>query len=337
MLASSAGGLVPLLTARHAFAASTTVFNQTELVNALADAGNDVITLGQDITTTGEVVINRPVTINGGGFALLPNFSFVSDSADNSVVEIVNANSVTLANLTIDGTNGTEIHGINIYKSTGVQLNDVTSKNNDKSGIVVNSSTVTVTNVTTSGNGWHGINVDQKVSGTPAVLTVNGNSNQTDALHIFVDDMAKDVAVNDTNGQYVVFTAGASKTYMLKPVGAITSPTAGQLVSGTINLTATYEDWDNGVKDDGVQWAVRKDTCTAGAPGVAGNVDGLNSPYVWNGAEFSASLDTTGWADGEYCFVFNPTDDAGYPDVRKTVTFTIDNTPPAKPTLLSPR
>ncbi len=334
MLASSAGGLVPLLTARHAFAASTTVFNQTELVNAPADAGNDVITLGQDIMTTAEVVINRPVTVNGAGFAISPNF--VGSDANNSVIEIVNTDSVTLANLTIDGTNGTSIHGINIYKSTSVQLNDVTSKNNDKSGIVVNSSTVTVTNVTTSGNGWHGINVDQRISGVPAVLTVNGASNQTDTKHIFVDDTTKDVAVYDTNSQYAMFTEGNARTYMLKPVGTITSPKAGQTVSGTLTLTATYEDWDNGINDDGVQWAVRKDTCTAGAPGVAGNVDGLNSPYVWNGAEFSASLDTTGWADGEYCFVFNPADDAGYPDVRKTVTFTIDNTPPAKPTLLSP-
>lgn len=334
LLASSA--FPTLIAVQKALAATVTVNSQAELVSALANSANDTINIGSSFSTTSEIVINRAVTINGGGFTITPTFSFVSNAGDNSVIEIINTDDVTINSLIIDGTGGTDIHGVNIYNATGVGLHNLTSKNNDKSGIVVNSSTVTVTNVTTSGNGWHGINVDQRISGVPAVLTVNGASNQTDTKHIFVDDTTKDVAVYDTNSQYAMFTEGNARTYMLKPVGTITSPEAGQTVSGTLTLTATYEDWDNGINDDSVQWAVRKDTCTAGAPGVAGNVDGLNSPYVWNGAEFSASIDTSGWADGEYCFVFNPTDDTGYPDVRKTVEFVVDNTPPSKPVLLSP-
>lgn len=87
---------------------------------------------------------------------------------------------------------------------------------------MVNGSEVTVNNITTAGNGWHGINVDQGGGVTqPAVLTVNGVSNQTDTLHIYLDKFATaDVNVNDTNGQYES-SDNVAKTgdrlYQLKP------------------------------------------------------------------------------------------------------------------------
>lgn len=109
-------------------------------------------------------------------------------------------------------------------------------------------------------------------------------------------------------------------------VGVITNPTLDQVVSETINLSATYDDND-AINDDTVNWAVRKDSCTANT--VFGNVDGFNNSYVWDGAIFNAELDTTSLEEGTYCFVFNPTDDAGQYDVRETVTFKIDNAPDA--------
>jgi len=107
------------------------------------------------------------------------------------------------------------------------------------------------------------------------------------------------------------------------PYGTITNPSAGDLVSGIINLTAEYFDGDD-ENDDIVQWAVRKGTCTANTGTVAGNVDGLSSPFDWDGNLFSASLDTSLLDSGEHCFVFNPKDDSGEIDVRETVLFIIE-------------
>jgi hypothetical protein len=105
------------------------------------------------------------------------------------------------------------------------------------------------------------------------------------------------------------------------PTGAITSPGDGEilLVGDTLLLGATYSDDDPG----GVQWAVRKGTCAAGTNTVGGNVDGYNDPYSWDGATFSASFDTTGWAVGGYCFIFNPREDGIEPNMRLTREFRI--------------
>src|SRR5690606_15859258 len=109
------------------------------------------------------------------------------------------------------------------------------------------------------------------------------------------------------------------------PFGEILAPTSGQIFTpdSSILLSATYSDGD-GENDDNVQWAVRYGTCAAGTGTVAGNVDGKNNPYdLWDGSSFEAAVDTAGWEEGMYCFVFNPTEDQGEKDVRETVEFYI--------------
>lgn len=106
--------------------------------------------------------------------------------------------------------------------------------------------------------------------------------------------------------------------------GTITNPAAnGDHVSGITNFTALYDDGD-AVNDDAVHWAIRTGTsCTTGT--VFGNVDGHTDSSTWDGSNFSAMLDTSSLTPGEYCFVFNPTDDAGENDVRETRTFFVDS------------
>lgn len=118
-----------------------------------------------------------------------------------------------------------------------------------------------------------------------------------------------------------------NKTFDFEPyyseTGEITYPmNDGDVESGAIVLGATYNDGDTD-NDDAVNWAVRSGTCAAGTGTVFGNVDGFSNPYVWDGAVFSSNFDTNIYADGDYCFVFNPTDDRV--DVRLTRTFVIDN------------
>lgn len=93
-----------------------------------------------------------------------------TDNDNNAVVGVKGVDNVIINNLEINGTDGVDLHGINVYLSSNVALNDVTSRNN-RSGVVVNGSEVTVNNITTKGNIWHGINVDNGGGVTePSVL-----------------------------------------------------------------------------------------------------------------------------------------------------------------------
>ena len=103
--------------------------------------------------------------------------------------------------------------------------------------------------------------------------------------------------------------------------GLIVKPEANEIVFGLTDLVAWYHDESPDVDDDGVQWAVRKGTCAAGTNTVAGNVDGHTDVATWDGTDFSFVLDTTGFDPSMYCFIFNPTDDAGQNNVRETREF----------------
>jgi hypothetical protein len=84
---------------------------------------------------------------------------------------------------------------------------------------------VTAKDITTAGNAWGAINVDQG-SGVmlPSILTIKGRSHHTDIAHIYVDDMNEAVQVNDVKNQYSFSHPNAFNThpndrlYTLKPV-----------------------------------------------------------------------------------------------------------------------
>jgi hypothetical protein len=100
------------------------------------------------------------------------------------------------------------------------------------------------------------------------------------------------------------------------------------ITDGTINLGAYLIDDDK----DAVQWAVRKGTCAAATNTRMGNVDGFNDTFSWTPDPldpykylFSASRDVSGWEEGMYCFVFNPTEDSGETEIRLTREFYIED------------
>ncbi|MCA9324305.1 hypothetical protein KC992_04370 [Candidatus Saccharibacteria bacterium] len=127
--------------------------------------------------------------------------------------------------------------------------------------------------------------------------------------------------------KFVFGTADKITTFDFEKVypvsGEIVKPTDGQHVKEWLKLKATYDDGDT-ENDDAVQWAVRQGTCAAGTNTVLGNVDGHNDSYKWDGATFKARLDIRGLEEGEYCFVFNPTDDPGQVNVRETRNFYVE-------------
>lgn len=113
------------------------------------------------------------------------------------------------------------------------------------------------------------------------------------------------------------------------PSASITNPSAGQVVSGAIVLGATYNDGDGDNSDNttSAQFAVRSgSSCTTNT--VFGNVDGFTATYTFENGIFGSNFNSGLFPDGEYCFVFNPTENLGDSDVRLTRLFTIDNSSP---------
>ena len=178
------------------FLNSATVSNEVELTAALADEHIATITLVDSFPVSATVQVNRAVTIDGS------DETITAGGAISHVI-LITASNVLIKDLTVDGDDNM-VHGVQAYVVTGITLNNITSINNGKSGILVNGSTVTVNDVTTSGNGWHAINVDQGSGVTAAAsLTINGVSAHSETVAaIWVDDNSKNVSVTDTDSQY---------------------------------------------------------------------------------------------------------------------------------------
>lgn len=170
-------------------------------------------TLQSSCNSTHEIDLPAGVSLDGDNFTISPAFAKTSNS-NNAAVGILGSNNVTIHNLTIDGTNGPALHGINSYVSSGTRIDHVTVKNMSHTGIVVNGSVVTVSNVTTSNNGWNGIDVDLGGGVTsPAILNIVGPMTQTDAAQILIDDVTKAATVNDFLHQYSVTRSGNAALY----------------------------------------------------------------------------------------------------------------------------
>lgn len=149
----------------------------TGALSAVSASGT--IYLASDITISSEVTVDKAVTIDGGGYRL--NASFPKTSNSNNAAIGVTHSDVTIKNLVEYGTGGHsypyQLHGINVYQSTNVNLDTVNILNFGGSGVVVNGSTVTATNLNTSGNTWGSVNVDPGSGVTlPSVFTLNSGT-----------------------------------------------------------------------------------------------------------------------------------------------------------------
>ena len=156
---------------------------------------------------TGAVNINDDVTINGNGYTITADtnsFAFEKDKLGKfHVINIQNGADVTITNLKIDG-NKCARSGINVYSANGsvnasATLTGVTVRNCTAYGVVAASSTVTVNSITTSGNGWGGINVDSSYAN--AGLTVE-NATITDTYSVVVEGKVNNNVVDLKNGSY---------------------------------------------------------------------------------------------------------------------------------------
>lgn len=168
----------------------------------------------------------------------------------------------------------------------------------------------------------------------------NYNTDVSDGLypHTCVNDNTASVTVDAQNYVEVRLVFGAerderfdwTKFDVLYPRTAeITSPSSGQDVYGSVDFNAYLDDNDV----DSIQWAVRKGACTAGVGTVFGNVDGHHDIATMDTSDlshqtFSFTGDMSTLDPGNYCFVYNPVEDPGESNVRKTVEFNLLMQPP---------
>lgn len=188
----------------------------SSIVPALARvaAGGTIHPLS-DVHVASRFNISKALTLDGNNHSLFSTFT-KTDNSNNAAISIAH-DDVTLKNLTVDGISSTNLHGINIYVAKNILLDNVTVQNNDRAGIVVNGSTVTVNNITTSNNTWGGINVDLGGGVTSeAKLTVLGTSQHSEFKAIWMDDIRKQVSVIDTAGQYDSVDNGFTRILYLR-------------------------------------------------------------------------------------------------------------------------
>lgn len=153
----------------YTYHVNSTLNNMDSVLAGLGDpttlSSAETISLDSDLITTKQITIAKAkVLFEGNNHTISPNFT-KTDNDNNSVLSLNSVmDGATVQNLIIDGTGGTNLHGLQVFNSGNgsdvVTLWRVTSENNDHSGINVVSSKVVATDITTSGNGWHGIDVD---------------------------------------------------------------------------------------------------------------------------------------------------------------------------------
>lgn len=239
----------PTLASSSSVCADTSVCTYATLAQALA-SNDPVITLKEDVLLSGPIIINRAVEIDGQGHHLSATFS-KTDTEDNALIKVSNSDkTIRLHNMILDGTRGTNLHGVNAYRSSGLTL-DTLTVTNFLSGVVVNGSTVTIRDITTSGNRWHAINVDK----AGAILTIDGTSRHAEPLltpHIFVDDTSLGVVIHDVAEQYAVqsvpYEGHTANVYRARPATP-TNPrwvVAGQSLecNQTTTINKVTPTWD---------------------------------------------------------------------------------------------
>ena len=259
-----------------------------------------------DIHVSSIFNINKAVAVDGNGHTIFGVFAKTTNS-NNSVIGILHDN-VVLRNLTVDGSSGINLHGVNIYTAKGILLDNVTAINNN-AGIIVNGSTVTVNNINTSNNSWGGINVDQGTNvTTPASLTVNGTSHQSEASAIWEDDTQKDVTVIDAKSQYTYTDYGYTRVYTLDktapvaPTNLTFKDTSGDIL-GCGSYTNQYTivaSWDASISSDVAYYEYRSYNPTSG--------------WIWGPINVGLSTSRTGTLNGgqyTYGFAVRAVDHAG--------------------------
>lgn len=184
-------------------------------LDAAANAENKTVTLTDSITIDETISIPAGVTLDGGS-----NTITAANGLSGHLLQITNG-TVIIRDLTVDG-NRNGKSGIHAYAgsagNTTVTMENITIQNCANAGLLVNGATVTVNGLTTSGNTWGAVNVDQGAAKVPPTFKLTGEVSMAEDNKIWSESDSRstmnlnDVAA-DLNLVKMVTTGDDDMTY----------------------------------------------------------------------------------------------------------------------------
>lgn len=313
--------------------------NNLESVIAKAQDG-DTIELDTSVNTTKQLTLTKAVNFNGNGNSIKPIFTKTGND-NNSAVNVL-SNNVTINNLVVDGTNGTNLHGVNVYRSNNVTINNLTTKNSNV-GLIVNGSSVAAKDIHTQSSAWgYGINVDKGNASNLAKLTISGVSTHTEPANIWVDSPSAFNTVVDTDNQYAKKTVGNGNVYILNkvPVVVVSTPAQNGVVSTNLNgnklkITGSFTD-DKKANYLTFQLVKAGNSVAIGTMYGFGSVFNPSATYANEDGTYTYNLPVpANLANGEYSLFYTGTDFDGGVTQRMERKFTVDHAKPTA-TLVAP-
>lgn len=222
-------------------------------------------TSGDEISLTNDVELDGSTTPNNSGAITIRNKQLTIDGQNHtlsakegfntkaSMINVEKGANVTFKDITIDSKNSAK-HGINIYTANGatqqssVVIDNVTIKNcKDGYAVVNNASKLKVIDIKTSGNGWGGINVDNRVgayeNGATFEMT-GGTINDANAVY-FENANSKPIYATISGGTfngYVGVNATTNVTLAISGDDAIFSNDVHQYSDNKFQLEYTQND-----------------------------------------------------------------------------------------------
>ena len=231
--------LLPTMALAGEYSVSTEEQLVTAIQNAAKSGGTIELTKSFEVNVDGvaenggKFTIPSGVTIDGGNKTIT-----VKGSAAASLFLVSGkGSSATIKNLTIIGSKGIK-HGMQAYGGATLDVKNVEVHDCTGYALVVNGSKVTVDGLTTSDNGWGGINVDLG-SGvtTPADLTIK-NATIAEGNSVYVEHRhgkGKQVTATIKGGSFqsVVIAEGQTEKTTLKVSGGeFTTPPTDYVENG---------------------------------------------------------------------------------------------------------
>lgn len=299
-----------------------------------AASENDTVLLNQDVVINSKAaVINTDINFDGQKHTIKTINVRGDAGAQLNAALIISADGTEVRNLIVEGTgltNGlSSSHGLIVYGVTGVILDSITAKNN-AAGIIVNRSVVAASNITTVGNAWYGINVDE----TQAVLSISGTNSHSEAAAIYVDNRTVGTVI-DVDSKYTKIALGVGDYYILDKTSP-SVPVNGMPRDDAYKSTNDfYFTWDASSDANSVTYEFQSSTSS--------NVDNGSLVGSWNSIVSGNSeqnnlttpqIHSTGALDGHYYWQVRAIDAAGNKSAWSTVrAMNIDTQAPAAPTI----
>ena len=175
------------------------------LKNALTEDAtkeNKTVSLTGNVTITAEdltglskngsvITVPAGVTLDGKGYAITASGWSEAEKNSYHILSVENAGdgtTTTIKDLTIVGNANTK-SGIHAYNCAGeVKLENVNIQNCGNAAVQINGAKVTAENLTTSGNAWGGVNVDDGSTNRTPSFTLSGeDSNLTEPTKIWTE------------------------------------------------------------------------------------------------------------------------------------------------------